>query len=256
MEGLFYRKTGIGDPLIILHGLFGSSDNWVSIAKVLSENYCVYLLDLRNHGQSFHDDTFTYEAMSLDVERFMRHHKLKDPVLLGHSMGGKVVMNIATNHREKVKGLIVVDIAPKYYPVHHQTILAGLNAIDLNLVSSRKEADKALSRYVSEPGIRQFLLKNLARSSEKAFYWKNNLPVINVHIGNVGEMIIEGSHYDGPTLFIDGPKSGYISSEDHESILEIFPKAEITEIPGAGHWVHVEQPAKFIEVVNKFLSEL
>lgn len=254
MGELFFRSFGEGEPIIILHGLFGSSDNWVSIAKMLSNNHCVYLLDLRNHGQSFHDHSFTYDDMANDVEHFIANQGISDAIILGHSMGGKVAMKLATEKPTLFKGLIVVDISPKYYPVHHKTILTGLNSIELSHLNSRKDADQELAHYISDIGIRQFLLKNLSRNAENQFYWKINLETISLNIENVGESLSENAPYNGPTLFIDGSKSDYILSSDEDLIFKLFPGAIIEEIRGAGHWVHAEQPKKFVEVVNRFIA--
>ncbi len=255
MSNLFFRSFGEGEPIIILHGLFGSSDNWVSVGKLLSGTHRIYLLDLRNHGQSLHVDSFTYMDMAKDVKQFIDNQEIFKPIMIGHSMGGKVAMKLATEHPNLLKKLIVVDIAPKYYPIHHETILAGLNSIRLNTLESRKDADRALARYLTDNGIRQFLLKNLTRNSENEFYWKINLEAISKNIENVGEELPENKQYTGPTLFIDGAKSDYILPADKESILKIFPNALIEEIEGAGHWVHAERPNEFVEVVNDFVAE-
>jgi esterase len=250
---LYYREMGQGQPLVILHGLFGSSDNWLSIGKVLAEHYHVYLVDQRNHGQSPHSDIFSYDAMATDLEGFFEDVGLNKALLMGHSMGGKTAMLFTTRHPEKVEKLIVVDIAPKDYPVHHDTILDGLNALALDSLQSRNEADALLSHYVPELGVRQFLLKNLART-DKGFEWKINLPVITASIDIIGEGLDEGDHYEGPVLFIDGEKSNYIKEGDAPLIHAHFPKANIVTIRGAGHWVHAEKPEEFLQTVQTFLS--
>lgn len=185
---LNFRKTGTGKPLVILHGLFGSADNWMSVAKGLEENYTLYLLDQRNHGDSPHSDTWNYKAMAADLKEFMEAEGLQKASFLGHSMGGKTVMKFALTYPEMVEKLVVADIAPRPYPVHHQTILEALNAVDTKSLSSRKEAEDKLAEYIPERGIRQFLLKNLTRK-EGAFEWKINLPIITKQIENVGEEI-------------------------------------------------------------------
>jgi esterase len=250
---LYYREMGQGLPLVILHGLFGSSDNWLSIGKVLAEHYHVYLVDQRNHGQSPHSDTFSYDAMATDLASFFEERGIDRALLMGHSMGGKTAMLFTTRHPEKVEKLIVVDIAPKDYPVHHDTILDGLNALALDSLQSRNEADALLSHYVPEMGVRQFLLKNLART-DKGFEWKINLPVITASIDIIGEGLDEGDHYEGPVLFIDGEKSNYIKEGDAPLIHTHFPKANIVTIRGAGHWVHAEKPEEFLQTVQTFLS--
>lgn len=250
---LSYRETGEGKPLIILHGLFGSSDNWLSIANELESEYKVYLIDQRNHGSSPHDDDFTYEAMAADLADFLKEHNIKDPIVMGHSMGGKTAMQFALSYPDLLRKLIVVDIAPRYYPPHHQTILEGLQSIDIGNLKSRRDADKALAKYVHELGVRQFLLKNLSRNSEGGYEWKMNLPVISEKIENVGQAIEENTSFDKPVLFINGATSGYLKESDEEMIYKLFPQATIQAIQGAGHWVHAEKPKEFTEVVRAFV---
>src|SRR6478736_6863187 len=182
---LFFRESGQGQPLIILHGLFGSSDNWYSHAKTFAPFFKVYLVDQRNHGQSPHSDEFNYKALTLDLEEFIKEHAIQNPIILGHSMGGKTAMNFAIKNPDKLDKLVVVDIVPKYYPVHHDQILEGLEAIDLKAVQSRNVADKILSNYVPEPDVRQFLLKNLSRN-ENGFEWKINIAGIDKNIEQIG----------------------------------------------------------------------
>lgn len=248
-----FKKLGEGEPVIILHGVFGSSDNWLSIAKVLGEHNTVYLPDLRNHGDSFHDEIFTYEAMANDLLTFIKKEKIDNPVIIGHSMGGKVAMKFAVNHPDLFDKLIVVDIAPRAYPPHHQKILEGLKAIDLSQIHSRKDADDVLAQYVPEIGVRQFLLKNLARDENKQFIWKLNLPVIDEHIENIGQGQEEQIAISKPVLFIRGGNSNYIKNEDNIAIVSIFPNSEVKTIEGAGHWLHAEKPEEFIQIVRNFI---
>lgn len=248
------RKTGTGSPLIILHGLFGSADNWMSIAKELSESYTLYLVDQRNHGDSDHSDEWNYQVMAEDIVELMDEEGLEKAFIMGHSMGGKTGMFMALIHPERVEKLIVADIAPRYYPVHHEKILEGLNAIDLETISSRKEADDKLADYIDEAGIRQFLLKSLTRKDGK-FTWKVNLPVITKKIEIVGEGIdVEGS-FDKPTLFMGGANSKYIQDKDRADMDRYFPNNHLIYIKDAGHWLHAEQPAAVIETVKAFLGE-
>lgn len=248
-----FKKLGEGSPIIILHGLFGSSDNWLSIGRVLAEHHTVYLPDLRNHGDSFHSDTFTYEAMAEDLKQFIDHHQIERPIVIGHSMGGKVAMKFAVSHPDQLEKLVVVDISPRAYPPHHQKILEGLKSINLTEIGSRNEADKALSEYVPELGVRQFLLKNLTRGQDKQFKWKLNLFVINEQIENVGEGLEDQLAMSKPTLFIRGEKSNYIKNEDNIVIVTFFPNSEVKTIEGAGHWLHAEQPEAFIDMVQDFI---
>ncbi|MDI1324308.1 MAG: alpha/beta fold hydrolase [Algoriphagus sp.] len=250
---LNYRKVGEGKPLVILHGLFGSADNWFSIARELDKEFTMYLVDQRNHGDSPHADEWNYDVMVEDLEELLNEEGLDKAYLMGHSMGGKTVMNFALKYPERVEKLIVADIAPRYYPVHHESILEGLNSLDLKAINSRKEADDSLAKYISEPGIRQFLLKSLGRDAE-GFAWKINLPVITQNIENVGEALPEGESFEGPTLFLAGANSNYVQQKDLPEILEFFPNYELEFVQNAGHWLHAEQPHAVVEEIRKFLK--
>ncbi|MFM7854369.1 MAG: alpha/beta fold hydrolase [Flammeovirgaceae bacterium] len=250
---LFFRKSGQGQPLLILHGLFGSSDNWYSLSKVFAEQYTVYTLDQRNHGQSPHSDAFDYKILAQDLENFLLEQNIENPIVIGHSMGGKTAMNLAIKNPSLIEKLIVVDIAPKPYPIHHDHILDGLTAIPLESIHSRSEAEVILAEYVDEADVRQFLLKNLSRNSEGKFVWRINLPAIDKHIEDIGTgMQFEGT-YIKPTLFIKGARSGYFKEGDDEKILQYFPTAQIVTVD-TGHWVQAENPKVFVEVVNNFLK--
>ncbi|GAA0891731.1 alpha/beta fold hydrolase [Fulvivirga kasyanovii] len=251
---LYHREIGEGKPLIILHGLFGSSDNWMSIAKELEGHFKMYLVDQRNHGQSPHSDEFNYAAMASDLNEFIEEHGIENPSILGHSMGGKTAMNFAINHADKWDKLIVVDIAPRAYPVHHDTILKGLKSIDVDNLKSRGEADKQLAEYIKDMGTRQFLLKNLARKSDGGFEWKINLPVIDKNIEAMGEGIEEQLAIEKDVLFIRGEKSDYIQDKDNILIVQLFPNSEVKTVKNAGHWVHAEQPKALLEMVTEFLE--
>jgi len=247
------KIIGSGSPLIILHGLFGSLDNWMTIAKALEETRKIYLLDLRNHGKSPHSDVFDYNAMAEDIEEFTQKHNLDKFDLLGHSMGGKAAIKFALSNPGKVNKLIVVDIGPKFYPVHHALILRGLKSLALANITSRDQADKILAEHIADFGTRQFLLKNLQRN-ESGFGWKMNLPAINDNIENVGEDLTGLGIYNHPTLFIRGKNSDYIKDSDFEQITTQFPVSEIKTIENAGHWVHAEQPEKLLEVLSQILN--
>ncbi len=251
---LFFRKSGQGKPLIILHGLFGSSDNWFSLAKVFAEHFSVYLLDQRNHGQSTHTDDFNYKLLTEDLATFIQEHNIDKPHIIGHSMGGKTAMNFAVQYPEKLDKLIIVDIAPKQYPVHHDHILEGLHEINLETLTSRTEADQLLSRQVPEPDVRQFLLKNLARTSESKFEWRVNILAIDEHIEEIGAGMQYEGQFTGSTLFIKGVRSNYYAQGDEESILKIFPSAQFVTL-NTGHWVQAEDPKAFAETVFDFLNE-
>ncbi|TFV93540.1 alpha/beta fold hydrolase [Algoriphagus kandeliae] len=249
---LNFKKSGTGEPLIILHGLFGSADNWFSIAKELENDFTLYLVDQRNHGDSPHSDEWNYEVMVEDLRELMDEEGLSEAYLMGHSMGGKTAMNFAVTYPDRVEKLIVADIAPRYYPVHHQTILEGLNSINLSETYSRKDADDQLAKYIPYPGIRQFLLKSLGRD-RNGFYWKINLPVITENIEEVGKALEEDTVYSGPTLFLAGANSNYIQQSDLPDILAHFPNYEIEFIEGAGHWLHAEKPEAVVREIRRFL---
>lgn len=251
---LNHRVLGHGPPLLILHGLFGSLDNWMTLAKQLAADYTVYLVDLRNHGQSFHHNQFNYTVMAEDIQKLIEDLKLSEVYLLGHSLGGKTAMFYTAHNESLVSKLIVVDISPKYYTNRQQLILDALTAIDMNTLTSRREADDILSRYISEEGIRLFLMKNLKRKSADSFDWKINLPVLNEQIDQVGEALPSSFMVQIPTLFIRGGASDYITDEDEQQILAQFPNSNIHTIPGAGHWVHAEAPKELLKTVKEFLG--
>lgn len=251
---LNYKKTGTGGTLIILHGLFGSADNWFSIAKELEKEYTLYLVDQRNHGDSPHSEDWNYQVMAEDLNELMESEGIESAYLMGHSMGGKTVMAFALQYPEKVKKLIVADIAPRYYPLHHQVILEGLNAIPIDQIKSRKDADDILSGFIKNMGIRQFLLKSLGRNEKGGFEWKINLKTITEKIEIVGEEIDSYQPFDNPTLFMGGENSDYIKESDKGDISRLFPNSNIIYIKNAGHWLHAEQPGAVIEAVRSFLG--
>lgn len=251
---LFYRELGSGNPLIILHGVFGSSDNWMTIARNLEKDYKLFVLDQRNHGQSFHSDEFDYPHMVEDLKHFIEEHEIEAPVILGHSMGGKVAMSFAVKYPSLLRSLVVVDISPRSYPIHHDEILTGLASIDLDSLTSRNEADKQLAKFVSDGSIRNFLLKNLARDEDGKFIWRLNLPIIRMKIERVGVGLGGEAKFNKRTLFIRGALSNYIEMDDYPLITERFPMASIETIEGAGHWVHAEKPELFLQVCRQFLE--
>ncbi|MCX6296327.1 MAG: alpha/beta fold hydrolase [Bacteroidetes bacterium] len=259
---LFYRKFGEGQPMIILHGLFGQSDNWNTHAKLFAERgFEVYTVDQRNHGLSPHSDIWNFKAMSEDIFELIKEHQLKNVIILGHSMGGKTAMQFAIDHPEYLDKLIVADIAPKYYPMHHQGVMEGLQAVDFNVVKTRKEVEEVLSTYISDFGTKQFLLKNIFWIDETEMAWRFNLKVIIQQIENVGQEVTHIGDAtpkdvicDVPALFMRGEYSDYILDEDTDSIKELFPRSVIETIAGAGHWLHAEKPKEFFETVMKFIK--
>lgn len=247
--------TGEGKPLMILHGFLGMSDNWKTLGKQFASNgYQVHLIDQRNHGRSFHSEAFDYDVLSKDVLDYLKHHQLSKATILGHSMGGKTAMQFACDYSEKTEKLIVADIAPKYYPPHHQDIINGLKSLDFEIIQSRREADEALSAYVSQPATRQFLLKNLYWVAKGKLGLRFNLSVLANKMEEIGENISTTSLYDGPSLFLKGDRSEYIVAHDTEEIKRHFPEAEIETIENSGHWLHAENPKAFFKKVLNFLN--
>ena len=246
---------GKGEPFIILHGFLGMSDNWKSLGTKFSEaGFQIHLVDQRNHGRSFHDDEFNYEVLSEDLKQYCDEHQLRDMILLGHSMGGKTAMLFATLYPELLSKLLVADISPRFYPVHHDAILNGLSALDFSKIKSRGAADKALSHYVPDIGTRMFLLKNLYWIEKGQLALRMNLDVLKENVHEVGEALPIHSKFEKPTLFLRGDKSEYVMPSDEKLIKQHFPLAEIETIANAGHWLHAENPEDFYEAVIKFIT--
>ena len=256
MMELHFREMGQGTPLLILHGLFGSSDNWLTIAKQLATSYRVFIIDQRNHGQSPHSDTWNYAVMAKDIEDFCIQHNLNEIFIAGHSMGGKTVMKMAELFPQRIKKMMVIDIAPRYYPVHHHQILNALKSIDFNIVNTRKQAEEVLHNAIEDFGTRQFLLKNIYWIDENKLAWRFNLEVIANHIEIVGEATPADEKVicNIPVCFVKGEKSDYIKKEDEQLIASQFSNSEILTIANAGHWVHAEQPAALLNLINYFFN--
>jgi pimeloyl-ACP methyl ester carboxylesterase len=248
---LHHRELGEGQPMIILHGLFGFSDNWQTHAKKFADYYRVILVDLRNHGHSEWSDEFSYDLMVEDLKELCDDLDLKNILLIGHSMGGKVAMLFAQKHKELLDKLVVVDIGLKAYPMHHQHILAGMHAIDLETIKVRREAEAILKQHIDSDGVRQFLLKNLYWKEKGQLAWRMNLSVLEREMENILSMLPE-KEVMLPTLFIRGELSNYILDEDIPQLEDQFPDSEIITIKGAGHWVHAEAPEEFVDVVLGF----
>lgn len=246
---------GEGKPFIILHGFLGMGDNWKSLAKQFSKsNFEIHLVDQRNHGRSFHSDNFDYDLMAEDLKRYCEVNHLTDIVLLGHSMGGKTAMLFATKYPDLVSKLLVADISPRYYPVHHDAILGGLSNLDFSEIKSRGQADKELSNYVDETGTRMFLLKNLYWVEKGQLGLRINLSVLKENISEVGEALPSDAIFEKETLFLRGDRSEYIGEIDEAIIHRHFSNSEIVTIPNAAHWLHAENPKDFYEAVIKFVS--
>ena len=251
---LYSKIEGSGKPLLILHGFLGMSDNWKTLGIQFAADFQVHILDLRNHGRSLHSDEFSYELMVRDVFEYCQAHNLESINIIGHSMGGKVAMLLATTHPELVDKLIVADIGPKFYPQHHQDILAGLNAIDFSLKPSRNEVEEIMTKYIPDFGTRQFLMKNLYWQEPGQLAFRFNLEVFNTKMDEIGVPLPENLVFEKPTLFLRGGNSKYILDSDFENIKYHFPNSIIETIPNVGHWLHAENPAVFYQTVISFLK--
>lgn len=265
MSKLNFRRFGEGEPLIIMHGLYGSSDNWMSIARSLMDFFSVYILDLRNHGASPHYIEHNYDVMVDDLAEFMNSQQIYQSIILGHSMGGKVAMFFAAAFPERVKKLIVVDISPRTYTTNkgdaqykeHSLILDALSNLDIRNLKTREDAQKQLKPSIKSPRVLQFLLKNLKRDKHRNFIWKLNINVLKKNLPNIliglenksDELVL----FQGSVLFIKSGNSYYINKDDEELISTLFNNAKIETIENASHWVHAEKPDEFIKLVMKFM---
>jgi pimeloyl-ACP methyl ester carboxylesterase len=252
---LNYKEFGQGEPVLILHGLFGTLDNWQTMARQLAQDYTVYILDQRNHGRSPHADTHDYPEMAEDLRRFMEQHWMySGACVIGHSMGGKTAMQLALKHPELVKKLVVVDIAPRAYPGNHHEIFDALQSLELDKIGSRAAADEALARNIQEEDVRLFLMKNLTRSKEGGYEFKMNLPVLQRNYDHILAAVEGEQPFEGPALFIRGGRSRHIVMADEDEILRLFPNAHIATIENAGHWVHADAPAELLALTRGFLK--
>ena len=252
---LFHRELGgVGSPILILHGLLGTSTNCLQIGKLLAPKYKVYIIDQRNHGKSFHSNSFDYSCMAKDIKRFIDIHHIKNPIILGHSMGGKTAMQFAEYYPDSLQKLIIVDILPKQYPIEiYQFFLDCLNNLDLTKIHTRKQADIALSQEISNSLTRHFLLKNLQRNSKGMFYWVANLTVIRKNLLHIGDKVTLEKPIKKAVLLIKGSKSEYIKYSDIKKIKVFFPYLSFKAIENAGHWVHWEKPLETFKVIHSFL---
>jgi pimeloyl-ACP methyl ester carboxylesterase len=256
---LFFRRYGKpGDqPIIILHGLFGISDNWASYGRrIAMEGYEVFIPDQRNHGRSPHSDTFNYIALTEDLFDFIDEHEIEDPIIMGHSMGGKVAMMFALENPAFVKKLIVIDISTRAYGPResHKKIIHAMKSVDLSSVTTRKEVEEQLAVHIPEERIRLFIMKNLRRKKDGSFEWLINLEAIENSLDEMFDGINTLKTYEKPSLFIKGGNSDYILPEDFPKIRENFPNAEIITIEGTSHWVHAEAPELFYQITYGFIS--
>lgn len=266
--GLFYRKFGTGPPLIILHGLYGSSDNWVSIGKKLAAKFEVYLIDQRNHGQSFHSDQHRYDLLQNDLKKFLEEQSISKAIIIGHSMGGKTATYFAVENPEMIQSLIVIDIAPTAYQETkseqhkiHSIIIESLLQLDIKNQTNREDINDQLRLKLPNDQLRNFLLKNLKRNNSNGFQWKINLPVLKTELPYIMSGLDPADFMYGnpvvgfPVMFIKGGNSPYISRKDLEDIQKIFPQAIINTIDNAGHWLHAEKPEELIQIITEFIWE-
>ena len=252
---LFSQVSGCesAKTVVLLHGLFGMSDNLGQLAKALEDGYRVHRLDLRNHGRSARSDSMSLVEMAADVERYLESSQIENAAIVGHSLGGKVAMQLALQGCERLVGFGVADIAPVQYSSHHEAVLAGLDNLQLDAISNRTDADRQLAEYVQEAGVRQFLLKNLYRNEHKQFALRMNLPAILQCYPQVLKAPA-GQPSSQPTLFIKGENSDYITAEHSDTIKQLFPNLHFKMISGTGHWLHAEKPEIFNRIVHQFLD--
>lgn len=258
-EQLNYQQLGQGEHLILIHGLFGSLENLNMVAKTLSQSYCVTSVDVRNHGNSFHQTGMSYQTLADDVIALLDDLAIASCHVLGHSMGGKIAMKIALSSPQRVNKLVVADIAPVQYPAHHLSIISGLQALDLTTIKTRKDADTQLATYVENVGVRQFLLRNLVMTEDKQFIFKCNLNYIEQGYQQIMQGLDDTAQHNNPsfsgdTLFIKGGNSDYILPEHQNTIKTLFPSAKAKIIQGAGHWLHAEKTTAFNKILIDFLA--
>lgn len=256
---LFYRELNEtqnpdAQVMLILHGFLGSCDNWLTVSKQLATNFRVFLIDQRNHGRSTWASPHTYAAMAEDLKELIAQQNIVNPLLVGHSMGGKTVLQFAALYPNDFAKMAIVDISPKAYIGNHEQILAGLNAIDLAKLTNRNEADSILATYEPDFGVRQFLLKNLYREENGAFAWRMNLKLLTETYQNILQAIQFKQTSSKPVIFIRGAKSDYITDKELPALQLLFPKMQLQTIPDAGHWVQAEQPAAFAEALLAFMK--
>ena len=251
---LNYQAQGDGRPLIILHGFLGSADNWGAMSKRFAKLYRVFCVDLRNHGRSPHNEVMNYPVMAQDLSEFVDAHELSTALLLGHSMGGKVAMQFATQSPERVDKLVVVDIAPKSYPPSQRPLLTALQNLDLGAVNSFAEANAALAPAIADAAVRQFLVKNIMRDEQGGLRWRIALDSLAANYDELTKANTTKHVFDKPACFLRAGRSGFVDEKDLIVIRKFFPRAEIRTIADAGHWLHVDAPAEFYRVVSEFFG--
>jgi len=250
---LVYRERGEGEPLLLIHGLFGSADNLGGLVRILETDYRTISLDLRNHGRSPHAEAMNYSAMADDVRALMDRLGLERAHIFGHSMGGKTAMQLALDHPARIDKLVIADIAPVTYGNHHTKILEGMKAVAAAAPVSRKGAQEILEHYESEMSILSFLLTNWRRSEDGIWGWRLNLDAIARNYADIAAGN-SGSPYTGEVLFLRGGNSNYVLAEHRDQILNLFPNASVRTIEGTGHWLHAEKPDMVARAVTRFLG--
>lgn len=263
---LYYKKLGNGPALFILHGLYGSGDNWMNIAREFSANFTVFLIDQRNHGNSPHSHAHNYDDMASDLKLICDKEQLNQICLIGHSMGGKTAISFTLKFPGVVQKLIVVDISPYSYldlkrfepeASHHELILNTFKSAPVDTIKSRTDMDDYFSQFISNTSTRRFLLKNLKRDRSSKFYWQLNVQALLANLSNVidgAPQVKFGSQSFIPCLFIHGGQSRYISNDEIEAIPDVFPNATFEKFENSGHWLHAEEPDRFIRTSLEFLS--
>lgn len=252
---IYSKIEGSGKHFLIIHGFLGMSDNWKTLGTQFANlGYEMHLLDMRNHGRSFHSNEFNYEVMVQDVLEYCKANNLEHFILLGHSMGGKIAMNFACKYPEMIDRLIIADISPRKYEPHHQDVMQALNAVNFDLVKSRKEIEDEMGKFIHDFGTLQFLMKNVHRVTTEKFGYRFNLEVFNEDEDTIGEPLSKESQFSGKTLFLKGEKSKYIQESDTDDILFHFPNSKIEIVSNSGHWLHAENPVMFFDLVKAFIS--
>ncbi len=253
---LAFREFGSGQPLIILHGLFGQSDNWNTLAKQFAEKgFRVFTVDQRNHGLSPHSDEWNYELMAADLKEFIDDHVLRHPIVMGHSMGAKTLLFFEWKYPGLAAKLIFADMAARAYPPHHNEVFKALHAVDFEKVKTRKEAESIMMEYLPDFGTRQFLLKNIywKNSDANLMAWRFNLDAITKNYDSIMVTVPEFVS-NSPALIIKGGNSNYVSSSDEADYKKRFPESTFVSLEGSGHWVHAEKPKEFFETVLQFIT--
>ncbi len=253
---LNYSEQGVGDPVFLLHGLFGSLSNLGNLARALAPNYRVISVDLRNHGDSPHQPEMSLLSMAQDIVELMDYLSIASAYFVGHSLGGKVAMQLAMSDANRVKSLVIVDIAPVKYQDNNSIIINNLYDLSKVIIEDRKMADSFLSLQGIELFVRAFLLKNLRRNTAGNFELKININAIKANYENHLSAAPQGEIFTGPCLFLKGENSDYIDQQQLPIIQSIFPKSSVKTIEAVGHWLHAEKPELFNQLVSQFIDEI